>query len=138
MSPSPLRLQKPQGAQDSTLCLHSCPEIFIQSVLSLNFVSVFVCVCMIYIIHMDVCVFTCVYICVSVEEPCHGMHVEVRGQPQMSVLSFCPLLLFTTAYTRLASARIYLVSQGWETCITVPSFTQGLRTQGLEMTIEWQ
>lgn len=92
------------GTQNLIFCSCACPEIFIQSVLSLNFVSVFMCVYGIYNIYGCVCVRTCVNISVSVEEPCHSMGVEVRGQPQMSFLSFCPsLLLFTAAYTRLAS-----------------------------------
>lgn len=65
--------------------------------------------------------YVCSHICVHLYV-CHSMHVEVRGQPQMSVLSFCPyLLLFTAAYTWPASPWLYLISQGWQRCFTVPA-----------------
>lgn len=84
-------------------------------------------VCVLYTIYTDVCAFACAYICVSVEEPSHSMQVEVRGQLQMSVLSFHPsLLLFAAAYTRLARPQIYLIPHGWQTRIAAPSFAQVL------------
>lgn len=92
------------------ICGLVCVFMYICVSVCMAYIYLCICICIYVCICMCICVLVCMCVCVH-RCTCHGIHMEGKRQPQMSVFAFFLCLkqdfLFTFGYTKLIGSRAF-------------------------------